>query len=109
MLAQSNLPNSYFDVALLGVSPPYTSETPLELLVEILRILKPSRNVVIGSSEPDAVLSSLRLSGFSDAKVSIELHASMLITMNSHSCTLKILASYCRFNKLFHYFFANLL
>lgn len=74
MLMQSNLTASKFDLALLGLCPPFTSDASIDLLVEISRVLKPSGEIVIGSSEPDSIVSNLRLSGYSDVAIVADLN-----------------------------------
>lgn len=69
MLKQSALPSSKYDLALLGMVPPFTSDASVGLLSEVLRILKPSGKLVIGASSADSVASSLRLSGYSNVAV----------------------------------------
>ncbi|KAA0186384.1 hypothetical protein HAZT_HAZT004789 [Hyalella azteca] len=69
MLAQSSLPSSKYDLALLGLCFPFASEAPIELLSEISRLLKPSGKLVVASSSVDLILSNLRLSGYTDVRV----------------------------------------
>ncbi|KAF2349078.1 Anamorsin [Trinorchestia longiramus] len=69
MLVQSSLPSSKYDLALLGMCFPFAREASLDLLSEILRVLKPSGQLVVASSNVDSVASNLRLSGFADVRV----------------------------------------
>jgi len=69
MIVQSNLQSSNYDMVLVGVMPPFPQDVALETIAEVLRILKPSGMLVIGTQTPDSIMSNLRLSGFSDVEI----------------------------------------
>jgi len=66
MLTSSSHPQSKFDVALLSICPPYSSDTEIDLLSEIQRVIKPGGKLVIATTAHSSVSSNLVLSGFTD-------------------------------------------
>jgi len=73
MLKESNLESSSFDLAFLGLCSPISSDAPLAILDETLRVLKPSATIVIGTHNSGSVCSNLRMAGFTDIEVVGEL------------------------------------
>ena len=66
MLSSSSHPQSKFDVALLGICPPYSSDTQIDTLSEVLRVLQPGGKLVIATTAHASVSSNLVLSGFTN-------------------------------------------
>jgi len=65
MIIRSKLQESAFDMVFLGLT---AIRSDLEILGEVLRILKPSGTLIVKTKDPQSLLSSLRLCGFTNSE-----------------------------------------
>nr|CAG4648938.1 EOG090X0FGQ [Polyphemus pediculus] len=63
-LVLSSHPNSAFDFAFSNIVEPFSIKHTFELLMEIIRILKPNGSILANDLEKDKLISNLKITGF---------------------------------------------